>query len=78
MSGVVASCPLGSSRTPRRRGGPGAIEDRTDLPAKKTARVLIYLYRRRLVVLHGFITKTRATPDSDLATARKRRKEVER
>ena len=35
-------------------------------------------YRKHLVVLHGFIKKTRATPDSDLATARTRQKELER
>jgi len=28
--------------------------------------------------LHGFIKKTRAAPDEDLATARKRQKELER
>ena len=33
---------------------------------------------KHLVVLHGFIKKTRVTPDSDLAMARKRRKELER
>ncbi len=32
---------------------------------------------RHLVALHGFIKKTRATPDEDLATARKRKKELE-
>ena len=31
-----------------------------------------------LVALHGFIKKTRATPDEELATARKRQKELER
>jgi phage-related protein len=30
------------------------------------------------VALHGFIKKTRATPGEDLATARKRQKELER
>ena len=30
-----------------------------------------------LVALHGFIKKTRATPDEDLALARKRKKELE-
>jgi phage-related protein len=39
--------------------------------------VLLCLYREHLVALHGFIKKTRATPDEDLATARKRRKELE-
>lgn len=56
----------------------GLWEVRTDLPAKKTARVLLCLYREHLVVLHGFIKNTRATPESDLATARKRQKELER
>jgi phage-related protein len=40
------------------------------------ARVLLCLYREHLVALHGFIKKTRATPDEDLATARKRLKEL--
>jgi phage-related protein len=56
----------------------GLWEIRTDLPAKRTARVLICLYRGHLVALHGFIKKTRATPDSDLALARKRQRELER
>ena len=57
--------------------GNGLWEVRTDLPTKRTARVLLCLYREHLVALHGFIKKTRATPDEDLATARKRRKELE-
>ena len=58
--------------------GGGLWEVRTDLPTKRTARVLICLYRERLVALHGFIKKTRATPDADLELARKRKKELER
>jgi phage-related protein len=58
--------------------GNGLWEVRTDLPTKRTARVLLCLYREHLVALHGFIKKTRATPDEDLATARKRQKELER
>jgi phage-related protein len=42
------------------------------------ARVLLGLYRGHLVALHGFIKKTRTTPDEDLALARKRQKELER
>jgi phage-related protein len=57
--------------------GNGLWEIRTNLPAKRTARVLLCLYREHLVVLHGFIKKTRATPDEDLALARKRKKELE-
>ena len=52
-------------------------EIRTDLPKKRTARVLICVYREHLVALHGFIRKSRATPDEDLALARKRKKELE-
>jgi phage-related protein len=53
-------------------------EVRTDLPTKRTARVLLSLYRERLVALYGFIKKTRTTPNKDLALARKRQKELER
>ncbi|HUO03754.1 MAG TPA: type II toxin-antitoxin system RelE/ParE family toxin [Candidatus Binataceae bacterium] len=57
--------------------GSGLWEIRTDLPTKRTARVLLCLYRGQLIALHGFIKKTRATPDEDLALARNRRKELE-
>jgi phage-related protein len=57
--------------------GNGLWEIRTDLPTKRTARVLLCLYREHLVALHGFIKKTRTTPDEDLALARKRKKELE-
>ena len=52
--------------------GHGLWEIRTDLPTKRTARVLLCLYREHLVALHGFIKKTPAMPEPDLATARKR------
>ena len=55
----------------------GLWEIRTDLPTKRTARVLICLYRGHLMALHGFIKKTRTTPESDLALARKRQRELE-
>ena len=57
--------------------GNGLWEVRTDLPTKRTARVPPCCYRENLVALHGFIKKTRATPDEDLALARKRKKELE-
>src|SRR3984885_2586098 len=58
--------------------GGGLWEVRTDLPTKRTARVLLCFYREHLVALHGFIKKTRTTPDNDLTVARKRQKELER
>jgi phage-related protein len=57
--------------------GGGLWEIRTDLPTRRTARVLICLYREHLVALHGFIKKTRATLADDLELARKRKKELE-
>jgi phage-related protein len=57
--------------------GSGLWEIRTDLATKRTARVLICMYREHLVALHGFIKKTRVTVDEDLALARKRKKELE-
>jgi phage-related protein len=58
--------------------GNGMWEVRTNLPTNRTARVLLCVCRGCLVALHGFIKKTRATPDDDLALARKRQKELER
>jgi phage-related protein len=55
----------------------GLWEIRTDLPTKRTARVLLGLNRGHLVALHGFIKKTRRTPEDDLALARRRQKELE-
>ena len=57
--------------------GKGLWEVRTDLPGRRTARVLICFYHDRLVALHGFIKKTRHTPEDDLTLARKRQKELE-
>jgi phage-related protein len=57
--------------------GNGLWEVRTDLPTKRTARVLPCFCHAHLVALHGFIKKTRTTPDEDLALARKRQKELE-
>jgi phage-related protein len=50
---------------------------RPDDPQPRKIPLIFYRYREHLVALHGFIKKTRATPDEDLATARKRRKELE-
>ena len=55
----------------------GLWEIRTDLPTKRTARVLICHYRGHLVALHAFIKKTRSTPPEELELARKRQKEAE-
>lgn len=57
--------------------GKGLWEVRTDLAGNRAARVLICFYEDRLVALHGFIKKSRATPERDLMLARKRQKGLE-
>lgn len=39
--------------------------------------VYCYVTRRRVVMLHAFVKKTRATPERDLALARQRMKKVQ-
>ncbi len=56
--------------------GEGLWEVRSDLPNGRTARILFGIADGYLVLLHGFIKKTQKTPDSDLALARQRMKEV--
>jgi phage-related protein len=58
--------------------GEGLHEVRTNLPGNRIARVIFYVdSKQRMVLLHGFIKKTRATPDADLdlAPANKRKHE---
>jgi phage-related protein len=56
----------------------GLYEIRTNLPTKRTARVMICVYQDHLVALHGFIKKAQTTPLTDLALARSRQKELTR
>jgi phage-related protein len=50
--------------------GGGVCEVRTTLSQNRIARVLFYVDKRaRMVLLHGFIKKTRRTPNEDLALA---------
>jgi phage-related protein len=51
--------------------GDGIYEVRTSLSQNRIARVLFYIDdKARMVLLHGFIKKTRQTPDEDLDQAR--------
>ena len=56
--------------------GRGLWEVRTELPSSRIARVLICPDDGVLVALHGFIKKTQKTPESELALARRRMKEL--
>lgn len=55
--------------------GDGLWEVRTSLPSSRIARVLFSIRQGRILVLHGFIKKTRKTPTDDLALARRRDRE---
>ncbi|PWT91878.1 MAG: hypothetical protein C5B56_03185 [Proteobacteria bacterium] len=57
--------------------GEGLWEVRTDLPSERIARVLFSFRQGKLLVLHGFIKKSRKTPNEDLALARRRRDEFD-
>ncbi len=57
--------------------GNGLWEVRTELPSYRIARVLMCLDEGVLVALHAFIKKTQKTPETELALARKRQKELE-
>jgi phage-related protein len=51
--------------------GAGVFEVRTSLLQNRIARVRFYVDRkRRMVILHGFIKKTRKTPLEDLTLAK--------
>lgn len=51
--------------------GQGLYEVRTNLAGNRIARVFFYIDKKqRMVLLHGFLKKTQATPESDLQLAR--------
>jgi phage-related protein len=56
--------------------GAGLYEVRTDLNNKRIARVLFCFKDGKMVLLHGFIKKTKKTPKPDLDLAKKRKKEI--
>lgn len=57
--------------------GSGLYEVRINLPSNRIARVIFSIVEERMVLLHGFIKKTRKTPKSDLDLARERKKRWE-
>jgi phage-related protein len=59
--------------------GDGIYEVRTSLAQNRIARVLFYIDKRaRMVLLHGFVNKTRKTPDEDLELARSNKSKHQR
>ena len=56
--------------------GGGLWELRSNLPGRRTARLLFFAGEGKLGIVHGFIKKTQKTPDTDLNLALKRKKEI--
>jgi phage-related protein len=54
----------------------GLWEARSNLPNRRTARILFCIADGYIVLLHGFMKKTQQTPDSDLELAQQRMKEL--
>jgi phage-related protein len=57
--------------------GNGLWEVRSDLPSRRTARVIFCIIAGQMILLHGFIKKTPQTPRRDLDLAQVRKAEVE-
>ena len=57
--------------------GDGLFEVRTDLPNGRIARVLFCFFEGEMILLHGFIKKTRKTPTKELDIALKRKGNLE-
>jgi len=57
--------------------GNGLWEVRSDLPSRRTARVIFCIIAGQMILLHGFIKKTPQTPRRDLVLAQARQAEVE-
>ncbi len=58
--------------------GRGVYEVRSDLSDSRISRVIFFIYSNRMVLLHGFVKKTRKTPKPDLDLAMKRKKDTEK
>lgn len=56
--------------------GNGLHEVRSSLPGNRIARVLFCVEGGKMILLHGFIKKTRVTPKADLDLAKNRKKEI--
>lgn len=55
----------------------GLWEIRSNISGGRIARVLFCITGERLILIHGFIKKTRKTPDDAMAIARARQKDVQ-
>ena len=53
--------------------GKGLYEVRTELPQGRIARTLFFISEDRMILLHGFVKKTKKTPKRDIELALRRK-----
>jgi phage-related protein len=70
--------PLGMPLVRAMTGHDRLWEVRLSLSGNRIARVLFTVHNNRMILLHGFIKKSKATPNADLVLADKRKREVQR
>jgi phage-related protein len=58
--------------------GNGLFEVRSTIIGRRIARVLFCIREGNMVLLHGFVKKTRRTPKTESAVALKRKGEIEK
>lgn len=58
--------------------GNGLWEVRSNLSNKTISRVIFFMHKKTIILLHGFIKKMQKTPTKDIDIALKRMKEVKR
>ena len=56
--------------------GKGLFESRSDISSGRICRVLFGVAGGKMILLHGFVKKTRTTPKADLDLAAQRLKEI--
>jgi phage-related protein len=76
ISAVEYGWPIGMPTC--RSMGKGLWEVRSELPQNRIARVLFCIAEGNMILLHGFIKKTRKTPKADMDIALDRKKELEK
>lgn len=57
--------------------GQGLWELRSNLPSRRTARLMFFVDGERIGVVHGFVKKSQRIPEAELEIARKRMKDMQ-
>ncbi len=70
--------PCGEPLCKSLRNGAGLLEIRSNLPDGRISRVFFYVSGKEMILLHGFVKKSRATPQKELILAKRRMREHQR